>query len=57
MTPEDVKFFKDNYIKYIGKLGAKVTWSRAGVPFTAAAETLLRKDLVWMPPAEPGAPA
>ena len=55
MLPEDVKYFKDNYLKYIGKLSVKVTWSRAGTPFTAAAETL-RGGMVWMPPADPGLP-
>ncbi len=50
MLPEDMKFFKDNYVKYIGKLGVKVTWSRAGTPFTATAETLLRAGMIWMPP-------
>jgi len=50
MLPEDIKYFQDNYVKYIGKLGVTVTWSRAGVPFTATAETLLRSGMVWMPP-------
>jgi hypothetical protein len=50
MLPEDVKFVRDNYIKYIGKLGVKLAWSRAGVPFTVTAETLLKPSMVWMPP-------
>jgi hypothetical protein len=56
LTPEETKHFKDAYVKYIGRLGVKISWSRAGTPFTAAAETLLRKDLVWMPPENPGLP-
>lgn len=56
MTPEEMRQFRTNYVKFIGKLGVKVTWSRAGTPFTAIAETLLRRDLVWMPPDENGMP-
>jgi hypothetical protein len=54
MTPEDEGFFRANYVKYLGKLSVKVNWSRAGTPFTAVAQTLLRKDMVWMPPDENG---
>lgn len=50
MPMEEAKAFKDSYVKYIGKLRVKLTWSRAGTPFTAVAETLLRRNLVWMPP-------
>lgn len=56
MAPDDMSFFMSNYVKNIGKLSAQVTWSRAGTPFTAAAETLLRKDLIWMPPDLNGLP-
>jgi Tfp pilus assembly protein PilV len=56
MTPDEILFFKTNYVKYMGKLSAKVNWSRAGMAFSAAAEALLRKDLVWMPPDENGLP-
>jgi len=54
MPLEDVKAFKDSFVKHIGKLRVKITWSRAGTPFTAVAETLLRRNLVWMPPTESG---
>ena len=56
MNPDDIEFFKRNYVKYLGKLTVKLSWSRAGTPFTAVAETLLRQDLVWMPPDPSGAP-
>ncbi len=49
MTPDEMKLFQDRYVKYMGKLSVKVTWSRAGNPFTAVAETLLPKEMVWMP--------
>ena len=54
MPIEQVKAFKTAYVKHVGKLSVKLTWSRAGTPFTVVAETLLGRNLVWMPPGADG---
>lgn len=35
--------------KFIGKLHVKIHWTRAGMPFDAVGETLLRPGQLWFP--------
>lgn len=54
MTPDEVRWFNQAYQAFLGKLTVRIRWSRAGMPFEAVAETLLRPDMVWAPPPPEG---
>ncbi|MBW7866486.1 MAG: hypothetical protein H3C30_18980 [Candidatus Hydrogenedentes bacterium] len=54
MTPDEVVFFNQAFKRYLGKVTVRIRWSRAGIPGEAVAETLLRPDMVWMPPPPEG---
>ncbi len=52
LFPEERLRFEEKFVKYMGKLTVTVTWQRAGAAFEARGETLLRTDLLWLPPEE-----
>lgn len=56
MTPEEIKRFNDTFKGFLGRLTVRVQWNRAGTEFDTTAETLLRPELVWVPPPPEGAP-
>lgn len=54
VPPHMMRMLKEgmDQMRYIGKLTVKIGWSRAGQPFSAAGETLLRPGQLWLPTEE-----
>ena len=40
------------YVKYMGNLRVRITWTRAGNAFSIEGETLLAPKVLWLPPEE-----
>lgn len=55
--PEDfpsgqLDMLKRTFKGYMGKLRVEIQWTRAGRPFSAVGQTLLRPEQLWLPPEE-----
>ncbi len=48
--PERYQELERRFMKYIGKLQVRITWTRAGQDFEVVGETLLRPGQLWTPP-------
>jgi len=49
LTPEQYMDLMQSFQGYMGKISATVSWTRAGQPFEATAETLMPTDWLWQP--------
>lgn len=53
VPPEMRQRLEQEFKGYMGKLRVRIRWTRAGMPFEAVGETLLKPEQLWQPPVKP----